>query len=175
MIDLEQRVLLKHYLEEGMPVAVLVLRLRIDRYTIQRWIAGVKTECDVDVADVRYPAWPERPGKLETCKPLIEERFAQDPELIAARLFVEIQAVGYTDGMSQMRAFVRRTRPTPVADPLLCFETPYSGSPRSCRASPLTTPSRWRVAAPRAICSPSSSTRRMARCATLPSRGSRPQ
>lgn len=124
MIDPERRVLLKHYLEEGVPVAVLARRLQIGRRTIQRWIAKGETDRDVDIADVRYTARPERAGKLDAYKPLIEERLGQYPELTAVRLYREIHAAGYAGGMSQLRAFVRRTRPQVIADPIVRFETP---------------------------------------------------
>lgn len=124
MIDPERRVLLKHYLEKGVPVAVLARRLRIGRRTIHRWIAEGDTERDVDIADVRYTARPERPGKLDSYKPLIEERLTQYPELTAVRLYTEIHAAGYTGGVSQLRAFIRRTRPKPLLDPIVRFETP---------------------------------------------------
>jgi transposase len=124
VIDPERRVLLKHYLEEGVPVAVLARRLKIGRRTIQRWIAAGETDRDVDIADVRYTARPQKQGKLDTYKPLIEERLNQYPELTAVRLFAEITAAGYSGGMSQLRAFVRHTRPRPIADPLVRFETP---------------------------------------------------
>ncbi len=124
MIDPERRVLLKHYLEEGVPVAVLARRLKIGRRTIQRWIAAGETDRDVDIADVRYTARPQKPGKLDSYKPLVEERLARYPELTAVRLFAEIQAAGYRGGMSQLNAFVRCTRPRPIADPLVRFETP---------------------------------------------------
>ncbi|HEV2593437.1 MAG TPA: IS21 family transposase [Gaiellaceae bacterium] len=124
MIDPERRVLLKHYLEEGVPVAVLARRLKIGRRTIQRWIAKGETDRDVDIAGVRYTSRPERPGKLDPYKALIEERLNQYPELTAVRLSAEITAAGYTGGMSQLRAFVRQIRPTPLADPVVRFETP---------------------------------------------------
>lgn len=124
MIDPERRVLLKHYLEEGVPVAVLARRLRIGRRTIQRWIAKGETDRDVDIADVRYTPRPERPGKLGAYTALIEDRLEAYPELTAVRLFAEISAAGYTGGMSQLRAFVRRTRPQAIVDPVVRFETP---------------------------------------------------
>lgn len=124
MIDPERRVLLKHYLEEGVPVAVLARRLKIGRRTIQRWIAAGQTDRDVDIADVRYTARPERPAKLDAYKELIEERLREYPELTAVRLYGEIAAAGYTGGMSQLRAFVRCTRPQAIVDPVVRFETP---------------------------------------------------
>ena len=123
MIDPERRVLLKHYLEKGVPVAVLARRLRIGRRTIQRWIAAGETDRDVDIADIRYTPRPNRPGKLDPYKPLIEERLTQYPELSAVRLYTEIHAAGYAGGMSQLRAFIRHTRPTPMAEPAVRFET----------------------------------------------------
>lgn len=124
MIDPERRVLLKHYLEKGVPVSVLARRLKIGRRTIHRWIADGETDRDVDIANIRYTARPERPGKLDAYKPLIEERLTQYPELTAVRLFTEISSAGYTGGMSQLRALIRRTRPQAIVDPVVRFETP---------------------------------------------------
>jgi len=123
VIDPERRVLLKHSLEKGVPVAVLARRLKIGRRTIQRWIAAGETDRDVNIADIRYTPRPERPGKLDAYKPLIEERLTQYPELSAVRLYAEVHAAGYTGGMSQLRAFIRRTRPASMVEPAVRFET----------------------------------------------------
>jgi transposase len=73
---------------------------------------------------VHYTPRPHKPRKLDTYKPLIEERLGQYPELTAVRLYSEIHAAGYTGGMSQLRAFVRRTRPQVIVDPVVRYETP---------------------------------------------------
>jgi transposase len=36
----------------------------------------------------------------------------------------EIRAAGYAGGYTQLKAFVRRVRPTPAPEPLIRFETP---------------------------------------------------
>jgi len=40
------------------------------------------------------------------------------------RLLDEIRAAGYAGGYTQLKAFVRRVRPTPPPDPVIRFETP---------------------------------------------------
>ena len=58
MIDWERRVLLKHYLEQGEPIARLAKRLHIGRRTIHRLIAAGQLERDLDAGTggVQAPA-----------------------------------------------------------------------------------------------------------------------
>lgn len=73
MIDWERRVLLKHYLEQGEPIAWLAKRRRIRRRTIhrpdRRRAAGARPG--------RRDAWSTSPGrtvvhKLDAYKPVVE-------------------------------------------------------------------------------------------------------
>ena len=75
------------------------------------------------MAEAHYTPRLEKPGKLVAYKLFIEERLTQYPELTAVRLYSEISSAGYARGMSQLRAFVRRTRPQAIVDPAVRFET----------------------------------------------------
>lgn len=124
MIDWERRVLLKHYLEQGEPIARLAKRLRIGRRTIHRLIAAGQLERDMEVGRVEYRPRPPVVQKLDVYKPVIEERLRQYPLLSSVRLLEEIRADGYTGGYTQVKEFVRAVRPREVAEPVVRFETP---------------------------------------------------
>src|SRR6266487_1229158 len=104
------RVLLRHYLEQGLSKTAIAARVGLSRRTLYRWLAQGKLDGDLDATTVRYPA---RRTKLDPYKPLIEER-----------LFDEVQAAGYAGRLTQLRDFVRQIRPRPEPEPLVRFETP---------------------------------------------------
>jgi transposase len=116
--------LLKHYLAQGASKSALARRLGISRDTIHRWIRTGDLDRDLDATPVQYGPRPLVPTKLEAYKPIIEARLAAYPELSAVRLLDEIQAAGYAGGYTQLKAFVRRVRPTPPPEPVVRFETP---------------------------------------------------
>jgi len=55
---------------------------------------------------------------------IIETRLAAYPALSAVRLLAEIRAAGFEGSYTQLKEFVRRVRPTPPAEPVICFATP---------------------------------------------------
>jgi transposase len=116
--------LLKHYLEQGTSKSALARKLGVHRDTIHRWIRDGELDRDLDGEPVRYG--PRRPvaTKLDAYKPIVEARLTAFPELSAVRVLTEIRAAGYAGGYSQLKAFVRRIRPTPPTDPVIRFETP---------------------------------------------------
>ncbi|MGH2670798.1 MAG: IS21 family transposase, partial [bacterium] len=124
MYGSERHVLLRHYLEAGLTKTAIAERLGLDRSTIHRWIRAGDLERDVDAAAVRYHPRPPRPSKLDPYRPLLEQRLAYYPELTAIRLFAEVRAAGYPGGLTQLKALVRRLRPTPPVPELVRFETP---------------------------------------------------
>lgn len=73
----------------------------------------------------RYERKVARPTKLGQFEQYLRERqHAAQPDVIPATvLYREIAARGYQGGMSQLRAFLRRLRPEPPADPVVRFET----------------------------------------------------
>ena len=124
MFRRETRMLLRHYLEQGTSKSALARQLGVSRDTIHRWIRSGDLERDLDGEAVRYGPRPPTPTKLDAYKPIIEARLAAYPELSAVRLLDEIRAAGYAGGYSQLKAFVRRVRPTPIPEPVIRFETP---------------------------------------------------
>ncbi len=122
MYGWEQRVLLRHYLEQGLSITAIAERVGCDRRTIQRWVAA--GELDRDPALVCYGPRPRGPAQLDPYKPLLRERLATYPELTAVRLFDEVRAAGYRGSLTQLKVFVRQVRPRPTPEPLVRFETP---------------------------------------------------
>lgn len=124
MIGRETRVLLRHYLEEGVPKSVLAERLGVSRRTIYHWIETGQLDRELDGEPVRYRPRPPVPRKIDPYRAIIVARLEEFPRLSAVRLFREIRAAGYTGGYTQVKEFVRRVRPRPPREPLIRFETP---------------------------------------------------
>lgn len=116
--------LLRHYLEQGTSKSELARQFGVSRDTIHRWIREGDLDRDLEGDAVRYGPRPPAATKLDPYKPIIEARLAAYPELSAVRLLDEIRAAGYAGGYSQLKAFVRRVRPTPPPAPVIRFETP---------------------------------------------------
>lgn len=124
MIKWETRVLLVHYVEQGLSKAAIARRLGIDRRTIHRWIAEGQLERDVETDLLKQPVrTPSRPVKLEPYKAIIQSRLQEYPELSSVRLLEEIKAAGYTGGYSQLTLYVQQVRPRPEPEPVIRFET----------------------------------------------------
>jgi len=123
VIKWEIRVLLKHYLDQGLPKAVIARQLGINRRTIDRWISEGQLEHEVDTGRIAPPVRKSRPAKLEAFKPIVDARLASYPELTTVRLFDEIRSAGYTGGLTQLKLFVMQVRPRPVLEPAVRFET----------------------------------------------------
>jgi len=124
MIGRETRMLLRHYLEQGASKSALARQLGISRDTMHRWIRAGDLDRDLDGTPVRYGPRSPVATKLDAYTAIIEARLAAYPELSAVRLLDEIRAAGYAGGYTQLKAFVRRVRPTPAAEPVIRFETP---------------------------------------------------
>jgi len=124
MIGREKRMLLRHYLEQGVSKSALARQLGISRDTIHRWIREGDLDRDLDAGPVEYGPRPVVPTKLDAYKAIIETRLDAYPELSAVRLLEEIRAAGYGRGYTQLKEFVRQVRPAPVPEPVVRFETP---------------------------------------------------
>lgn len=129
MYKRETRVLLRHYLEQGVPKLELARRFDISRRTIYHWIETGQLDRDLDTDVVRYSPRPPVPRKIDPYKAIITTRLEAFPELTAHRLYEEIRATGYAGGYTQVKEYVRQVRPQPPADPVVRFETPagYQG------------------------------------------------
>jgi len=124
MIGREKRMLLRHYLEQGVSKSEMALRLGISRDTIHRWIREGDLDRDLDAGPVQYGPRPAVSTRLDPYKAIIETRLEAYPELSAVRLLEEIRAAGYDGGYTQLKEFIRRVRPAPVPEPIVRFETP---------------------------------------------------
>jgi transposase len=120
----ETRVLLRHYLEQGVGKTGLARRFGISRRTIYHWIETGQLDRDLDSKAVAYGPRPPVPRKLDPYRGIIAARLEAYPLLTAQRLFEEIQAAGYPGGYTQVKAYVRQVRPRPAAEPIVRFETP---------------------------------------------------
>ena len=128
MIGREKRVLLRHYLERGMPKAVIARQLKNSRRTLYNWIEAGELDRGADSKAVRYGPRPRRPSKLDPYKGIIDTRLAAYPKLSAVRLFKEVQAAGYGGGYGQVKRYVREVRPREEAEPIRRFRD-ASGPP----------------------------------------------
>lgn len=124
MYGREQRVLLRHYLEQGLSKAELARELGISRRTVYHWIATEQLDRELDNAPVRYAPRPPVERKIDSYRAIIDARLAEFPRLTAMRLYDEIRAAGYAGGYTQVKEYVRGARPRPPADPVVRFETP---------------------------------------------------
>jgi transposase len=123
MIKWEIRVLLIHYLEQGLSKSRIARKLGLNRRTINRWIAAGHLEREVDTGQVPPPIRKGRPTKLEEFKPILDARLEKYPALSAVRLFKEAKAAGYTGGLTQLKLYVGQVRPQPEPEPIVRFET----------------------------------------------------
>ena len=73
----------------------------------------------------KYERQKKRPSKLSPYEGYLRERQASaHPHWIPATvLYREVAGQGYQGGMSQLRAFLRRIKPTLRPDPVVRFET----------------------------------------------------
>jgi transposase len=123
LIKWEIRVLLAHYLEQGLSKAAIARQLGINRRTINRWIASGQLAREVETREVPRPVRKKGPSKLDPYKAILEERLKSYPELTAVRLFEEVCSAGYTGGLTQLKLFVQQVRPREAPEPLVRFET----------------------------------------------------
>lgn len=124
MYGREQRVLLRHYLEQGLSKAEIARSMGVSRRTLYHWIEAGQLERELDNGPVRYSSRPRVARKIDRYREMIQVRLAEYPRLSATRLHEEIRATGYTGGYTQVKEYVREVRPRPPVDPVVRFETP---------------------------------------------------
>ena len=124
MYSRERRVLLRHYLEQGLSKSAIARMLGIGRRTLYHWINTEQLGRDLDNGPVRYKPRPPVDRKIDRYRGIIERRLSEYPKLSATRLFEEIRAAGYDGGYTQVKEYVRQARPAPPIDPVVRFETP---------------------------------------------------
>lgn len=124
MYSRETRVLLRHYLEQGVGKAELARKLGVSRRTVYHWIETAQLDRDLDDEAVRYSPRPPAPTKLGPFKGIVQERLQAFPRLTAQRVFEEVRAAGYGGGYTQLKRYIRQVRPRPIDDTVRRFETP---------------------------------------------------
>lgn len=124
MYTRETRVLLRHYLEQGVGKTELARRFGVSRRTVYHWIETGQLDRDLDGEAVKYKPRPPVARKLDPYRGIIQARLEAYPLLSAQRLFEEIRAAGYPGGYTQVKEYVRRVRPRPLVEPVVRFETP---------------------------------------------------
>ena len=123
MIGREKRVLLRHYLEQGINKAAIARDLGISRRTVYHWIETGQLDRELDEERVGYGPRRAMSSKLDPYKPLIDARLNEYPKLTAVRLFKEVRAAGYPGSYNQVKRYVRKVRPRPPEEPIVRFET----------------------------------------------------
>ena len=121
MIGWERRVLLRHYLEQGMTKTELAERFGISRQTIYRWIRSGELDRDLSAAGVHYSARAPVATKLDRYRDILVSRLGEYPDLTAVRLFEEIKAAGYAGGYTQVKEYVRKVRPRAPEEPVVRY------------------------------------------------------
>jgi len=124
MYSRETRVLLRHYLEQGVGKTELARRFGVSRRTVYHWIETAQLDRDLDAEPVSYTPRPPVFRKIDPFRGIIEARLQSYPRLTAQRLFEEIAAAGYAGGYTQLKEYVRQIRPAPIEDAVQRFETP---------------------------------------------------
>jgi transposase len=120
----EQRVLLRHYLEQGLSKAGIARSLQVSRRTVYHWINSGQLNRELDSGPARYAPRPAVARKIDRYREMIQARLAEYPKLSATRLYEEIRVSGYAGGYTQVKEYVREVRPGPAPDPVVRFETP---------------------------------------------------
>ena len=124
MYDMETKMLLKHYLEQGVTKAELARRFRLSRRTIHYWIESGQMERELHAGAGGYARRAPIARKLDPYKEIIEARLEAYPKLTAQRLYEEVRAAGYAGSYGGVRDYVRQVRPRERAEPVVRFETP---------------------------------------------------
>ena len=124
MHEWSTKMLLRHYLDEGLTKTELSRRFGVSRRTIHYWIESGQLDRDLAKGHARYSPRAPVASKLDPYKGIIEARLQEFPKLSAQRLFDEIRGAGYAGGYGRVRDYVRMVRPQEALDPVVRFETP---------------------------------------------------
>ena len=124
MFRREKRVLLRHYLEQGVGKAEIARRVGVSRRTVYHWIETGQLDRECDAEPVRYGPRGPAPSKLDPYKAIIDERLATYPKLSATRLYREVREAGYEGSYNQVKRYARQVRPLAEPEPERRFETP---------------------------------------------------
>ena len=92
MYSRETRVLLRHYLEQGVGKTELARRFGVSRRTVYHWIETEQLDRDLDDAAVIYTPRPPVTRKLDPYRGSSRSGCRQYPRLTAERIFEEIRS-----------------------------------------------------------------------------------
>ena len=124
MYDGETRMLLKHYLDEGMSKAGLASWFGASRRTVRCWIAVDQLDRDPDGESTGYARRAPTAHNLSPFKGIIGARLQELSRLTGQWLYVEVRATGSLGGHVRVPDYVRQIRPLESAEPVVRFETP---------------------------------------------------
>lgn len=117
MYSLEMVVEIRVLARQGKSIKEIVRETGLSRNTVRKYL---RTE-----DPLVYGPRAARPTKLDPFKTYLIERVeAAKPDWIPATVLIrEIQAQGYTGGISQLKVFLRELKPAAIPEPLVRFET----------------------------------------------------
>ena len=105
MYSRETRVLLRHYLEQGVGKTELARRFGVSRRTVYHWIETAQLDRDLDDKAVSYRPRPPVPRKLDPYRGIIQARLQTYPRLSAQRVFEEIRSAGVSRSSTMSSAW----------------------------------------------------------------------
>ncbi len=85
----QTRMLLRHYLEQGVSKAELSRRFGVSRRTIHEWVVTGQLDRDLSSGGSHYSPRPPVPHKLDPYRGIIDSRLEEFPGQSAQRLFDE--------------------------------------------------------------------------------------
>lgn len=117
MYSLETVVEIGVLARQGKTIKQIVRETGLSRNTVRKYL---RTQ-----APLTYGPRAPRVTKVDPFNAYLRERVeTAKPDWIPATVLIrEIRAQGYTGGISQLKVFLRELKPTPVAEPLVRFET----------------------------------------------------
>jgi transposase len=104
VLSKERFIVIRHYLDEGLPKAAIARKLGINRRTVQRLAQSGKQEPS-------YGPRPARGSQLDPYTAYLRERLTLYPELTGVRLLAELRDRGYAGGYTVLKDYLRTQRP----------------------------------------------------------------
>ncbi|AKB57047.1 IS21 family transposase [Methanosarcina barkeri] len=114
MLKMEEWLLIRDLYSQGLNISEISERTGYDRKTVRKYLQ-LKTLPEPQKR-------PPRPSKLDLYKPYLLEKI-NEKHYTAARLFREIQKMGFDGGETIVKDFVRKVRPKQGVPAVLRYET----------------------------------------------------
>jgi len=121
MLKMEEWLLIRDLYSQGLNISEISERTGYDRKTVRKYLQ-LKTLPEPQKR-------PPRPSKLDPYKPYLLEKINEN-HYTAARLFREIQKMGFDGGETIVKDFVRKVRPKQGVPAVLRYETNQVSKPR---------------------------------------------